>query len=117
MPWKDSSWWQALIEWLSIWWEDAILAISTGIAVMFGLLAKIASEVKSGHRPRFFTRRLWLDVPALLAMVMVAAGINVYFELEGWETSAVGVICGWAGLRSVDVILLAVADRVRGSKS
>lgn len=114
MPWKDPGWLQALIDAAAIWWEDAVIAFSSGIAVMLGLLAKISSEVKSGHRPRFFTRRLWLDVPAVVAMVAVAAGINVYFGLEGWVSSAVGVSCGWAGLRSIDIILLAVADRVRG---
>lgn len=117
MPWKDSSWWQVLIETLSIWWEDALLAVSVGIAVMIGLLSKIAHEVQSGQRRRFITRRLWLDIPALIAMVSVAAGISVYFDLDGWPSSAVGVVCGWLGPRSIDVILLAVADRVRGSKS
>lgn len=117
MPWKDSGWWQALIEWLSIWWEDAILAVSAGFAVMIGLLAKIASEVQTGHRRRFITRRLWLDIPALVAMVSVAAGINVHFELTGWPSSAVGVACGWLGPRSIDVILMAVAERVRGGTS
>ncbi|RTR01953.1 hypothetical protein [Halomonas nitroreducens] len=105
MPWRNTGWLQ-----------DALLALSAGGAVMMGLLAKIAHEVKMGHRPRFFTRRLWLDVPALAAMVAVAAGINVYFELEGWPGSAVGVVCGWLGPRSIDVMLMAVAERVRGGR-
>jgi len=116
MPWKDTSWWQSLIDLLSIWWEDALLAASMGVAVMIGLLSKIAHEVKVGQRRRFVTRRLWLDIPALVAMVSVAAGINVYFDLTGWPSSAVGVVCGWLGPRSIDVLLMAAADRVRGGK-
>lgn len=117
MPWKDSNLWQAILSLVDAYWEDALLAISVGIAVMTGLLAKIASEVKAGHREHFVTRRLWLDIPALVAMVSVAAGLSVYFELDGWPSSAVGVICGWLGPRSIDIILGAVADRVRGNKS
>lgn len=116
MPWKDSSFWQALIQAGELWWEDALLAVSAGFAVMVGLLSKIAHEVNSGQRRRFVTRRLWLDVPALIAMVSVAAGISVYFELSGWPSSAVGVVCGWLGPRSIDVMLMAVAERVRGGK-
>ncbi len=117
MPWKDASWWQALLDTFSVWREDAVLAVSAGVAVMIGLLAKIAHEVQAGQRRRFITRRLWLDIPALIAMVSVSAGISVYFELDGWPSSAVGVICGWLGPRSIDIILMAVADRVRGNKS
>lgn len=117
MPWKDPGWLHALMESFAAWWEDAILAVSAGVAVMIGLLSKIAHEVQSGHRRRFITRRLWLDVPALIAMVSIAAGISVYFNLDGWPSSAVGVACGWLGPRSIDIILMAVADRVRGSKT
>jgi len=117
MPWKDSGLWQSLIGTLGIWREDAFLAMSAGIAVMFGLLAKIAAEVESGHRRRFVTKRLWLDIPALIAMTSIAAGISVYFDLDGWPSSAVGVICGWLGPRSIDFLLIAVAERVRGRKS
>ncbi|MES3674426.1 hypothetical protein QC589_00565 [Halomonas elongata] len=116
MPWKDGGFWSALLDWLSHWRQDVLVALYAGVAVMIGLLAKIAHEVKHGHRNRFVTRRLWLDVPALAAMVAVAAGINVYFELTGWPSSAVGVACGWLGPRSIDILLMAVADLVRGGR-
>lgn len=116
MPWKDGGFLSVLLDWLSHQRHDVTVALSAGVTVMIGLLAKIAHEVKHGHRNRFVTRRLWLDVPALAAMVSVAAGINVYFGLTGWPSSAVGVACGWLGPRSIDILLMAVADRVRGGK-
>ena len=46
----------------------------------------------------------------------MAAGVNVYFNLDGWPAAAIAGVCGWAGPRSIDLILMAVADRVRGDK-
>ncbi|HAO02950.1 MAG TPA: hypothetical protein DCQ42_14840 [Halomonas sp.] len=105
MPWRNTG----LI-------QEVLLALGTSVAVVMGLLAKIAHEVKSGERERFFTRRLWLDAPALVVMITIAAGINLYFDLTGWPASAVAAVCGWAGPRSIDLMLLALADRVRGGK-
>tara|TARA_B100000700_G_scaffold189815_1_gene209190 strand:- start:52876 stop:53199 length:324 start_codon:yes stop_codon:yes gene_type:complete len=106
MPWRNDP------EWL----QEALLAIVTAGAVIMGLIAKIAAEVKSGEREKFLTPRLWLDLPALVVMVVLAAGINVWLDLSGWPATAVAVVCGWAGPRSIDVILMAAADRVRGGK-
>ena len=103
MPWKNSDLFQELM-----------LVIVMGWAVVMGFIAKIAAEVKSGERDKFFTRRLLLDLPALIVMCTVAAGLNVWFELDGWPATAVAVMCGWLGPRSIDIILMAVADRVRG---
>ena len=105
MPWRNSGWLQ-----------EALLAVTLGGAVLMGFIAKVASEIKSGERERFFTRRLLLDVPALIVMCVIAAGLNIWLDLEGWPATAVAVICGWAGPRSIDVILMAAADRVRGAK-
>lgn len=105
MPWRNSGWLQ-----------EAILALFTAGAVVMGLIAKIVHEVKTGEREQFLTRRLWLDVPALIVMIVVAAGLNVWLELEGWPATAVAVVCGWAGPRSIDILLMAVTDRVRGGK-
>lgn len=105
MPWRNSGWLQ-----------EALLAVTLGWAVLMGFIAKVASEIKSGERERFFTRRLLLDVPALIVMCVIAAGLNIWFELDGWPATSVAVICGWAGPRSIDIILMAVADRVRGGK-
>jgi hypothetical protein len=49
-------------------------------------------------------------------MCVIAAGLNVWLELEGLPSTAVAVICGWLGPRSIDIMLMAAADRVRGSK-
>jgi len=65
MPWRNSG----LI-------QEVLLALGTSVAVVMGLLAKIAHEVKRGERERFFTRRLWLDAPALVVMITIAAGIK-----------------------------------------
>ncbi|MDW0360832.1 hypothetical protein Q8G38_16080 [Halomonas venusta] len=105
MPWRNSG----LI-------QEVLLALGTSVAVVMGLLAKIAHEVKSGERERFFTRRLWLDAPALVVMITMAAGVNVYFGLDGWPAAAIAGVCGWAGPRSIDLLLMAAADRVRGAK-
>lgn len=104
MPWKNSDLFQELA-----------LIVVMSWAVIMGFVAKVAAEVKSGERDKFFTRRLLLDLPALVVMCTVAAGLNVWLELDGWPATAVAVVCGWAGPRSIDIILMAVADRVRGS--
>ena len=105
MPWRNSGWFQ-----------EALLAITLAGAVLMGFIAKITAEIKTGERDRFLTRRLMLDVPALVVMCVIAAGLNVWLELEGLPSTAVAVICGWLGPRSIDIILMAAADRVRGSK-
>ncbi|SNY95555.1 hypothetical protein SAMN04488142_0056 [Halomonas sp. hl-4] len=81
-----------------------------------GFIAKVASEIKTGERDKFLTKRLLLDVPALVVMCVIAAGLNVWLELDGWPSTGVAVICGWVGPRSIDIILMAAADRVRGAK-
>lgn len=105
MPWRNSGWLQ-----------EALLAATLAGAVIMGFIAKVAAEIKSGERDKLFTKRLLLDVPALIVMCVIAAGLNIWFELDGWPATAVAVVCGWAGPRSIDIILMAVADRVRGAK-
>lgn len=105
MPWRNSGWLQ-----------EALLAITLAGAVFMGFIAKVTAEIKTGERDRFFTKRLLLDAPALIVMCVIAAGINIWFDLDGWPSTAVAVICGWVGPRGIDIILMAVADRVRGAK-
>ncbi|MGM0858647.1 MAG: hypothetical protein ACQEW0_16440 [Pseudomonadota bacterium] len=106
MPWRNSGWLQ-----------EALLAITLAGAVLMGFIAKITSEIKSGERDKFLTKRLLLDVPALIVMCVIAAGINLWLSLDGWPATAVAVVCGWVGPRGIDIILMAAADRVRGGKS
>ena len=106
MPWRNTGWLQ-----------EALLAVTLAGAVFMGFIAKIAAEIKSGERDKFFTKRLLLDVPALIVMCVIAAGLNIWFGLDGWPSTSVAVVCGWAGPRSIDVMIMAFADRVRGGKS
>ncbi len=105
MPWRNSGFLQ-----------EIMLAITLAGAVIMGFVAKILAEIKSGERDRFFTRRLLLDVPAMVVMFAIAAGISERYGLVGWQSSGLGVIAGYVGPRSIAIMLMAVADRVRGGK-
>ncbi|WP_027967306.1 hypothetical protein [Halomonas halocynthiae] len=105
MPWRNSG----LL-------QEMLLAFTLAGAVIMGFIAKIAAEIKSGEREKFFTRRLLLDVPAMAVMFAIAAGVSERYGLVGWQSTGVGMIAGYVGPRGIDIILMAVADRVRGGK-
>lgn len=106
MPWKDPNG----------WFQEMLVVLTFAGAVAIGFLARTVAEVKTGERDAFFTRRLILDIPALVVMSTIAAGINVWLELPHYPATAVSVVCGYLGPRAIDVLLLAMADRIRGGK-
>lgn len=95
MPWKNSP---------ELW--QIILGIAaTALSVSVGSMAKIAEEVKRGYRHKFFTKQLWLDVPALWVMIVLAWGIIEYYDLSGGAAAAVGAVFGYLGPRIMDAIV------------
>lgn len=109
MPWKDMppEWLSALIEALRasefLAGVKAFLAVLTAAGV--GVMAKVADEVKSGGRRKFFSRQLWLDVPALLMMATVAMGVAAYYDAPGPVSAGISVFLGYVGPRIIDVWL------------
>lgn len=75
------------------------------ITVGVGLMAKIADEVKRGDRERFFSKRLFLDLPALVMMSLVSIGVSAYLSLSGPVAAALGAAMGYVGPRVVDAWL------------
>lgn len=96
--------------------QELMLLLGTAGVVAMGMLAKIAAEVRDGKRDKFLSAKLWLELPAILVMTLVATGINVWFGLDGWVGNAVAVVCGWSGPRAIDAMIGAIADRVRGGR-
>ena len=95
MPWRNGS---------DLWHLIQALA-ATLIATAAGAIAKIADDVKTGNRKKFWTRQLWLDIPAVLMMMFVAWGAAEYYGLTPGVGAALGSLLGWAGPRTVDAIL------------
>lgn len=75
------------------------------IATAVGAVAKIADDVKNGHRVKFWSSQLWLDIPAVLMMMLVAWGVADYYDVSPGVGAALGSLLGWAGPRAVDVFL------------
>lgn len=75
------------------------------IATAAGAIAKIADDVKTGNRKKFWSRQLWLDIPAVLMMMFIAWGVAEQYDLAPGVGAALGSLLGWAGPRAVDVVL------------
>ena len=74
-------------------------------AAGIGIMAKIADDVKNGDRPKFWSKELFLEIPTLLMMGLLAFGISEYLDLRGGAAAAVGAFLGWLGPKSVDIYL------------
>lgn len=85
---------------------QVILAVSAvALSVFIGSLAKIAEEVKLGYRHKFFTKQLWLDVPALFTMIIISWGLVEYLELSERVGLAASTIFGYLGPRILDAVI------------
>lgn len=75
------------------------------ITTAAGAIAKVADDVKNGNRRKFWSKQLWLDVPAVVMMAILAASFAEYANLPTGIGAGVGAIFGWAGPRTVDVLI------------
>ena len=109
MPWKNMppEWLAVLIEALRN--SEFLAGVKAFLAVLVaagvGVMAKVADEVKSGDRRKFFSNQLWLDVPALLMTAAITIGVSAYYSLPGPVSAGVSVFLGYAGPRIIDVWL------------
>lgn len=95
MPWKDHP-----------EFVQTVLAFFAMIgAAGVGIMAKIADDVKNGDRPRFWSKELLLEVPALVMMGFVGLAIADYYTLSIGQAVGVSTALGWIGPKSVDVIV------------
>lgn len=79
----------------------AFLAVLAAAGV--GVMAKVADEVKSGERRKFFSKQLWLDAPALLMTATITIGVAAYYDLPGPVAAGVSVFLGYAGPRAIGI--------------
>ena len=109
MPWKNMppGWLADLIEALRD--SEFLAGVKAFLAALaaagVGVMAKVADEVKSGGRRKFFSSQLWLDVPTLLMTATITVGVAAYYDLPGPVTAGVSVFLGYAGPRIIDVWL------------
>lgn len=100
MPWKNipPDWLAVLIEALRN--SEFLAGVKAFLAVLaaagVGAMAKVADEVKSGERRKFFSKQLWLDVPALLMTAVIAIGVTAYYDLPGSVSAGISVFLGYA---------------------
>ena len=95
------------MDWKTVFGEFTQFAVGTVallIAVVSGAVTRIATDVRRGDRHKFWSRQLWLDVPALFMMVAIARGIAVYFEFPSDIAGGVGAALGYIGPRMVDTV-------------
>lgn len=109
MPWKNMP-----PEWLAVVLDalrhnefaQGLVAFFTAVfAAGVGIMARVAEEVKSGDRDKFFTKRLWLELPALLLVAIVTVGITAYYDLPGPVAAGVSVVFGFVGPKLADAWL------------
>ncbi len=72
---------------------------------MVGTMAKIADDVKSGDRDRFWTRKLLLEIPAVGMMTLIGWGLASYFDLSSGGSVALGAFLGWGGPKTVEAFI------------
>lgn len=111
MPWRNlPEWITHLPDWLQ--WMAGFLAMLGAAGV--GAMAKIADDVKSGDRDRFWTRKLFLEVPAVGMMALIGWGLADYFGLSSGQSVALGAFLGWAGPKTIEALIaLKITDRWR----
>ena len=101
MPWKNDPGW--LTELFS---KANMQGLLTFVFALFasgvGAMAKIADEVKSGERRKFFSRSLWLEIPSLVMAALATIALAAWLELPAAVTGGVGTWMGWAGPKAAD---------------
>lgn len=106
MPWRNLPEW---IAHLPDWAQWVMSMVAFLLAAGVGTVAKIADDVKSGDRDKFWTKQLYLEVPAVGMMALIGAGIAQHFELAEYAASALTAFLGWGGPKTITVILTAYA--------
>lgn len=102
MPWKSMpEWLTQLPDWLQVFVGFSAMLF----AAMVGAMAKIADDVKSGHRERFWTIKLFLEIPAVGMMALIGWGLAEYYTLSSGASVALGAFLGWAGPKTVEAII------------
>lgn len=103
MPWRN------LPEWISHspeWFKLALGFLAMLAAAGVGAMAKIADDIKTGERERFWSKKLFLDLPAWVLMTLVAIGLSEHYELSNAVGIGLGSFLGWAGPRVLDTVIL-----------
>lgn len=110
MPWRNlpPDWLAATLDAIrnSEFWRGAKAFIAMFTAAGIGAMAKVAGEVKRGQRPKFFSAQLWLDVPAVLMLALIAIGLASYYDLTGPMAAGLSTMLGYIGPRVVDTLIL-----------
>lgn len=102
MPWRNLPEWLAHApEWLQ--WMVGFLSMLGAAGV--GAMAKIADDVKTGNRDRFWTKKLFLEVPAVVMMALIGWGLAEYLGIGAGPAAALGAILGWGGPKTVEAII------------
>lgn len=92
-------------------WLQAVIAVLTfTVLAAIGTMAKIADEVKRGGRERFWTAKLWLEVPTVFLMGAVAYGVTDYWELTQPTSVGLTAFMGWVGPKILDVAVSRLVD-------
>lgn len=111
MPFRNiPEWISHAPEWLQWALGFMMMLASAGI----GAMAKIADDIKSGERERFWSKKLFLDLPALAMMTLISIAITEYYGLPSPVGIGIGSFLGWAGPRVLDTVVLARITNGRG---
>lgn len=102
MPWRNlPEWMTHLPDWLQ--WAAGLLAMLG--AILLGALAKIADDVKSGDRRKFWSKQMWLELPALGMMTLVGWGLTEHYSLGSGASVVLGAVLGWSGPKVLEAII------------
>lgn len=88
------------------WLQAALAVLTFTVFAAIGAMAKIADEVKQGGRERFWSAKLWLELPTVCLMGAVAYGIVDYWELSQGPGVAVTAFLGWMGPKALDIFVI-----------
>ena len=102
MPWRNFPEWIAnLPQWLQVMVGFLTMLFAAGM----GAMAKIADDVKSGNRDKFWTRALFLEVPAVGMMALIGWGLAEHYSLGSGASVGIGAFLGWVGPKAAEVVL------------
>lgn len=100
MPYRDQP------EWLQVVYALGSFTLLAAV----GTMAKVADEVKRGGRERFWTAKLWLEVPTVFLMGAVAYGVTDYWGLSQPMSIGLTAFMGWVGPKTLDVAVSRLVD-------
>ncbi len=102
MPWRNfPEWLTHAPDWVQ--WAVGILAALAAAGI--GMLAKIAEDVKSGARDKFWSSKLFLEVPVVGMIALIGWGVAEYYALPTGQAVAVTTFMGWLGPESMKAAL------------